>query len=122
MKARQLLKHAPEIRDALRTTWQALADEAFYREEYFLMYRKLFLLGKIDACDLSPLHPVTLSGAMRQRANIPKEARYFAFAYPATYTDSIARLAWLGWLCASLPSRIQSSSSPPRDARNPSHV
>lgn len=38
--------------------------------------------SKMLYCQLSPLHRVTLEDEMRVAANIPKEAKFFAWAYP----------------------------------------
>jgi len=46
--------------------------------------------GDIAFCQLSPLHPITLDDETRNAAGIPKDARYFAWAYPMVDDGSIA--------------------------------
>lgn len=48
--------------------------------------------GDIIFCQLSPLHKITLDVETKQAANIPKEASYFAWAYPMVQ-DGLAMTA-----------------------------
>jgi len=38
--------------------------------------------GEIMFCQLSPLHPITLDSETKAAANIPQDARFFAWCYP----------------------------------------
>jgi len=74
----------------------ASAINAFYRQHHFprpeadspepslagLDSSKCGLLTGDLYCQLSPLHKITLDDEMKEAANIPREATFFAWAYP----------------------------------------
>lgn len=50
-------------------------------------YRAGISGNEIVFCQLSPLHRITLDVEAKVAANIPKESKYFAWAYPVVLTD-----------------------------------